>query len=355
MGSILALLLAVNAAGQPQPAPRNDELDWAEQVKQAVPPSELATAAALAEASRSSDPLLDLARKHNIQAPRWLLDRIEAQGDSVTLAALGDSVTAATAACAFPYLFCPEDSWAVGDSPTSLKSALRAQSGRAVDGLLVSVPSVTMRFAPAEAFVVFLASAFGLNVERVSLLMGHNEPGVCAEDEPDAEAAFEKDFVTTLRILRRVRRRRGAKLFVSAPLEVPAVLRYAAVTPAGSSKTCRELWAESGRCRRLIEHPERAAEVSARLASYSEIMRRVSAGRDWILFTDALNAFSRAGTPDPAASLSRFDCYHPSARGQAELGAAAWDGALAPFFALEPPALAGAARSVEAYGTRANR
>lgn len=343
---LLLLALAAPAASQQTPPPRDEELDWAESVQRTVPAAEIEAAAAQAEARRSSDPLLELAGKYGLEAPDWLRERVENQAASVTVAALGDSLTAATAACSFPYLFCPEQSWVVGGGPSSLRSALRAQSGRRVDGLLVAVPTLTMRAAPAEAFVVFLASVFGLNVERITLLMGHNDPGVCGDDEPDALAAFERDFVTTLRILKRVNRRRGAKLFVSAPVEVPALLLHPDVVPAGASKTCRELWAQTGRCRRLLDHrgdPSRVAEVSARIAAYGEILRRRSAGRGWVLFTDALNAASRAGFPDPAASLSPHDCFHPSAAGQDELGAAAWNGAagspgVSGFFALPPSA-----------------
>lgn len=352
----LLLLLALPAAAQEAPPPRDEELDWAESVQRAVPAAEIEAAAAAAEARQSSDPLVELAGRYGLQAPAWLRDRIEQQAGALTVAALGDSVTAATAACDFPYLFCPRDSWVVGDAPASLKSALRGQSGRPVRGLLVAVPTLTMRAAPAEAFVVFLASYFGLNVERMTLLMGHNDPGVCGEDEPGALAAFERDYATTLRILARVHRRRGAKLFVSAPLEVPALARYPDLVPAGASKTCRELWAQTGRCRRLLEHrddPARVAEAAARLAAYREILDRGAAGRGWVLYTDALHAGTRGGLPDPAAAFSRHDCFHPSARGQALMGAMAWNGAagspgIASFFALPgaapaaPPGLAAA-------------
>jgi len=347
LGFGLALAAPARAQQAPAPAP-TDEQKWVEDVRRTVPEDELQSAAAAAEIQQSPDPLTALAAKYKLEPPDWLKGRVQSQSASATLAALGDSLTAGTASCTFPYLWCPGNSWSTGDDlATSVKRELEAQSGREVHGLLVSVPAVTMSAVPAEAYVVFLASAFGLNVERMTLLIGHNDPGVCGAPAAGADAAFEKNLATSLRILGRVARKRGAKLFVSALVEVPVVARYAGVVPAGAAKSCRELWDATGRCRELLDHrddPAVAARISAQIAAYDGILARLSAGQDWILYTPTLNAAGRRGLPNPETNLSPLDCFHPSAAGQARLGQLAWSGGgagepgIASFFALPPAA-----------------
>ncbi|MCR4296525.1 MAG: SGNH/GDSL hydrolase family protein [Elusimicrobia bacterium] len=333
-------------AGSPEPAP---EQRWLEEIRRTVPAGEIRLAAAEAERLDSGDPLLELAEKHGIGEPDWL--RAQARTRAVFVAGMGNSLTAATASCSLPYYFCPGNSWAVGNFPESLKRRLAAESGREVRGLLVSVPGVGAGTMPAEAFVVFLASFFGLDVRRVTLEIGHNDPGVCGRDEDGAVESFDEDLRATLRILGRVARRRGARVFLSSMLELPSIARYADVVPAGAGKTCREIWAEKKTCREVLgrlDDPERMARVSARIAAYDAVLARLAAERDWVIYTDALNSLTRRGVPEPEANLSRFDCFHPSASGQVLVARAAWEGdgaspGIAEFFRLEPaapPALA---------------
>ncbi|MFI5345158.1 MAG: hypothetical protein ACHQ51_02175 [Elusimicrobiota bacterium] len=346
---LVVLGLAASARAQQAPAPPpepSDEQKWVEDVRRTIPGDEIHAAAAEAEVQQSSDPLTALAAKYKLAAPDWLKSRIESQSASATLAALGDSVTAGTASCTFPYLWCPGNSWSTGDDvATSVKRELEAQSGREVHGLLVAVPAVTMSAVPAESFVVFLASVFGLNVERMTLLIGHNDPGVCGAPAPGAEAAFEKNLATSLRILGHVARKRGAKLVISGMVEVPVVARYADVVPVGAAKSCRQLWADTGRCSELLDHrddPAVGVRISTQIAAYDAILQRLSAGKNWILYSPTFNATSRGGVPNPEVNFSPLDCFHPSAAGQARLGRLAWSGdgagspGIASFFALPP-------------------
>ena len=194
---VLGISLAASARAQQSPVSQselNDAQEWARHIHQTVPADELAAAAMTAELRQSDDPLLTLAAKYHLDAPDWLGNRIQAQAASVTLAALGDSISAGMASCASPYYYCPGNSWSTGDLPTSLRRELETSSGREVHGLLVSVPSLSMSAVPAEAFVVFLASFFGLNIERMTLLIGHNDPGVCGAPVEGQTAAFEKEL-----------------------------------------------------------------------------------------------------------------------------------------------------------------
>lgn len=341
---LLAVLLAPLAAAAQEGEAPSEEQRWALDVMEAVSAAELRAAAAEAEARGESDPLLELARRRGVEAPEWLRERVAAQGGAATLAGLGNSLTAATAACSFPYYFCPARSWSAGDAPGSVKRRLAEDSGREVRGLTVAIPGVTSAALPFQAFVVFLASAFGLDVQRLTLEIGHNDPGVCSEPAEGSDAAFEEDLAATLRILGRVARRRQARLFVASTIELPALARYAAVTPEGAGRTCREIWADKPTCRRVVRHFDDAArmrEVSARIASYGAVLRRLSAERDWVLYTETFNELSRRGIPEPERHLSRFDCFHPSKDGHSLIARAAWEGGdglpgIADFFRLPP-------------------
>ncbi len=358
---VLGISLAASARAQQSPVSQselNDAQEWARHIHQTVPADELAAAAMTAELRQSDDPLLTLAAKYHLDAPDWLGNRIQAQAASVTLAALGDSISAGMASCASPYYYCPGNSWSTGDLPTSLRRELETSSGREVHGLLVSVPSLSMSAVPAEAFVVFLASFFGLNIERMTLLIGHNDPGVCGAPVEGQTAAFEKSYATALRILAHVARNRRAKLFVSGIVDATTLPRYAAVIPAGASQTCRELWDATGRCKVLLSHlddPSVAARITAQITEYDDSLSRLAAGKEWVLYTPTLTNSSREGFPDPVADLSPFDCFHPSAIGQAHLGRIAWSGdaggaGIAPFFGLELAAAAPRSAALSAPG-----
>jgi hypothetical protein len=340
---------AVPARSEPSPAtPDEDLIGWAASIQRQVPAEELESATAeaqvTAQTAGGSDPLQALAERHRLEAPAWLARRVREQGRTATLVALGDSVSVASFSC--PDLYCLSNSWSVGDMETSVRRRLEAQSGRAVQGLTAAIPGVTMDALPAEAFAVYLASVLGLNVERMTLLIGHNDPGVCRPDKPGEQERFVKNFGVALNILERVARRRGAKLFVSGMMEVDALTRYADVVPLGASSSCRELWASTGRCADLLQRRGDAPHLDAvrrRIAENNEVLRRLSAGRDWIFYSDVFNAAGRGGLPDPDVNMSRYDCFHPSPAGQSRLGRAAWDGGggvpgISGFFALEPDA-----------------
>jgi hypothetical protein len=342
------LVLAACAAAAPalsQDAPDDGPAAWSASLRGRVGLDELEAAASDKSAAGGADALARLAARGGLAAPAWLERRVREQGSSATLAALGDSVSAASFSCG-DRLYCASDSWSIGDMPTSVRSRLEAQSGREVRGLVFAVPGVTIEALPYEAYAVYLASLFGLNVERMTVLIGHNDPGVCHPDKPGERERFARNVSVALDILGRVARRRGAKLFVGGLMEADALARYADVVPNGASASCGELWASTRRCADLLQRrgePARVAAARARIAEDDETLRRLSAGRDWVLFSDAFTATSRDGIPDPELNMSRYDCFHPSPEGQARLGRVAWEGGagapgIAEFFALAPAA-----------------
>ncbi|MFI5348342.1 MAG: hypothetical protein ACHQ2Z_02260 [Elusimicrobiota bacterium] len=333
-----APLLAAPARAQQDPQ-YSDEQNWVLAIDKEIPSGELEAATADADAQGTADPLLELAAKHKIAAPAWLSDRISAQGSSTVLAALGDSITAAYTTCSG--LFCPDNSWSVGKLPTSLRTELAAASGRDVRPLLVAVPAAQVTHMPAQAYAVFLASSFGLNVERMTLFIGHNDPGVCGAPNGHETKDFADKYASTLKILGHVARKRGARLFVSSIAEVPAIAAYGAVVPRGGAKTCRELWTATGRCALLLgagAATDAGAKISSQIAAYDAVLGSLAKGKDWVLYADIVNANSREGMADPASWLSPADCFHPSVVGQGVLGYITWRGfgatsGIASFFA----------------------
>ncbi len=347
IGSRLALfssvVLLALAPGSAHAA--SDDADvraWVASLREQVPAEELNSAALVSLAADGEDPLRAVAQRHGLEAPAWLRRRVSEQGASVTLAALGDSLTAGTSSC--DGLFCPSNSWVLGDQPTSVRRRLEAGSGRRVSGLLAAVPGVTMAAVPAEAFAVYLASLFGLNVQRMTLLIGHNDPGVCHPDKPGEQERFEADFTLALSILSRVAAQRGAKLFVAGALDPTPLTRYGAVVPHGAAAACAELWASTRRCADVFSRRGDAAHLTAvreRIEDNDAVLRRLTSGREWILYSDALHQASGAGVDDPAVLLSPYDCFHPSRAGQSRLAETAWQGGpggpgLSAFFPLGP-------------------
>jgi hypothetical protein len=337
------LALAAAAGVRAQSAPDEDSAGWTAEIARQVPAEELGSALTAKLAAGGVDPLLAVAARHRLAAPAWLLSRVREQGGTATLAALGDSVSAGSYSCSSFY--CASNSWSTGDIDGSVRRRLEAQSGRTVRGLLFAVPGVEIDALPAEAYAVYLASAFGLDVQRMTLLIGHNDPGVCRPDKPGEEDRFERNVSLALDILGRVARKRGAKLFVGGLLEADALTAYADVVPQGAASACRALWESTGRCADLLQRrdePARLAEARARIADDDATLRRLSAGRDWVLYSGAFTATSRGGVPNPAVDLSRYDCFHPSPAGQAGLADAAWNGGggepgISGFFALGAP------------------
>lgn len=341
--AVLAAVVFAAASARAQPAPQySDEQTWAMQLQKEIPDDELSAAASDAESQSTDDPLLALAAKHAITAPDWLQKRIAAQGSSTILAGLGDSITAAFASCSFPFYYCPDNSWSTGSLSTTVRTQLAAQSGRDVRYFLVAVPGTTMSFMPTEAYAVFLASSFGLRIERMTLFIGHNDPGVCGAPNDHMTQDFGDKYAKTLSILNHVASKRGAKLFVSSITEVPTLARYGDVIPSGSQKTCRQLWTDIGRCAPLLgagAPPDAGQKISAQIATYDALLAKLAEGRSWVLYTDSINASSREGLTDPARELSSYDCFHPSALGQGMLGQIAWHGfggapGIASFFAF---------------------
>jgi hypothetical protein len=254
-----------------------------------------------------------------------------------------------------------------------VRTELSAASGRAVNSLLVAVPGAVMAHMPAQAYAVFLASSFGLNVERMTLFIGHNDPGVCGAPKDRQMKDFADKYASTLKILSHVARRRRARLFVSSIVEVPTLARYGGVVPAGGASTCRELWTKVGRCSPLLgagAPPDAGARISAQIAAYDDALARLAEGKDWVRYADIFNANSREGLQDPSSWLSPADCFHPSLGGQGVLGRIAWEGygatpGIASFFALpagdEPvarpaPALSeGTAAELDAWRSESKR
>ncbi len=364
LAALLPLAAAASAQQNP-PAPQfNDEQNWAFALQKEIPADELSAAAVSAEATNAPDPLMSLAAKHGITAPDWLKARIAAQGSGTVLAAMGDSITAGMTTCSFPFYYCPDNSWSSGSLPTSVRTELAAQSGKDVKYFLVAVPGVTMSFMPAEAYAIFLASMFGLNVERMTLFIGHNDPGVCGAATADETQSFGDDYAKTLRILAHVAKKRSAKLFVSSITEVATLAQYADVTPIGAKSTCRELWTSVGRCAPLLgagAPANAAAQISAQIATYDALLEKLAEGKPWVLYADIINASSKQGLADPARSLSSYDCFHPSVYGQGLLGRLAWDGfggtpGIADFFAFPAPTLSPALQAeLNAWSAAAGR
>jgi hypothetical protein len=327
-------------AQQQSTAPVDDVQQWAQDLQKEVSPSELKEAAELIDGGvEVTDALLELATRHKLEPPAWLQARVHADGGKPVIAALGDSISAGTGSCPL-YVLCPSNSWSTGSQSYSFASRMSAASGSKWGSFLAAIPGAPMSWTPAEAFAVYLASEFGVNIQRITLLVGHDDPGVCGSDANGAVDSFSSDFATTLSILGKIAQKRGAKLFVSSMVDVPALAQFETLVPKGSLLTCRQLWDLHGLCANVLQHNHDAAhlaQVASRIDAYNGILGQETAKKPWAQFTMTLNTYTRQGIPDPVDNISPEDCFHPSESGQQELAQDVWSGqaglpGIAPFF-----------------------
>ncbi|EMF26504.1 lipoprotein [Streptomyces gancidicus BKS 13-15] len=239
-----------------------------------------------------------------------------------SVAAVGDSITRGFDACAV-LTDCPEVSWATGDSEEvdSLAVRLLGRAGAAGRSWNYAETGARMEDLPEQ-----MARAVRRRPELVAVMAGAND--ACRESvsamTPVAE--FRADFEAALRTLREALPK--AQVYVASVPDLKRLWSQGRTNALG-----KQIW-KLGICPSMLGDAdamdtaavERRAAVQQRVEDYNEVLREVCA-EDRRCRTDDGEVYAyRFGT----AQLSRWDWFHPSVEGQAELAEIAYRTVTAP-------------------------
>jgi lysophospholipase L1-like esterase len=234
-----------------------------------------------------------------------------------TMAALGDSITRAFAACGRGG-DCAQTSWATGSAEHVDSHAQR---------LGLDDPDSSHNLAVSGARVGGLASqveaAVGVRPDYVTVLIGAND--ACAAEEAGMTSVEEytETFDAALDAL--VRALPEARVLV---LSVPDLARLWQV--GKDRPDVRRVWESSGICRSMLADPAdtsaaaqaRRDRVRARLQAYNAAMAAACDRHAPRCLHDRNAVFDYRFHLD---DLSTVDYFHPSRRGQTTLAQVAWD------------------------------
>jgi lysophospholipase L1-like esterase len=232
------------------------------------------------------------------------------------MAALGDSITRAIAACDGAG-DCVEASWATGTV-----EQLRSHAQR----LALGAPASAHNLAVSGAQVAGLASqaqaAVSMRPDYVTVLIGAND--ACAADEAGMTSVekYTEAFDVALGIL--VRDLPDARILV---VSVPDLRRLWEV--GKDRPDVRRVWESSGVCRSMLADPAdtgpvaqaRRDRVRARVQAYNAAMAAACGRHGPQCLYDGNAVFDYRFDLD---DLSTRDYFHPSGRGQANLARVAW-------------------------------
>ncbi|MFR9675049.1 SGNH/GDSL hydrolase family protein [Streptomyces sp. TR06-5] len=226
-----------------------------------------------------------------------------------SLAAVGDSITAGFDACG-PLAVCPRASWATGTDPSVDSLARRLLDHPARDSRNYAEPGATMADLPGQ-----MARAAARSPALVTVLVGANDACRPSATSMTPVAAFRADFADALRSLWRKAPR--AQAYVAGIPDLKHLWRVGRKQPQA-----RRVWA-LGVCPSMLRAPRatgaaaeaRRERVAERVRAYNAALREVcSAERRCRWDGGAVHRFRFT-----AASLSRWDWFHPSRKGQSAL------------------------------------
>ncbi len=231
------------------------------------------------------------------------------------MAALGDSITRAFAACGRGG-DCAESSWATGTDRDVRSHWQRLDaSGDRAHNVAVSGARVTQLAGQVQA-------AVALRPDYVTVLIGANDACVGEVSVMTPLEDFAAAFDTALDTL--VAQLPDVRVLV---LSIPDLLRLWEV--GRDDPRVRRSWESTGVCRSMLGEPadtgasaqERRNHVRQRVREYNAAMATTCARHGDRCRHDAGAVFEHRFTLD---DVSTVDYWHPSRRGQATLAEVAW-------------------------------
>ncbi|WP_030859559.1 SGNH/GDSL hydrolase family protein [Streptomyces sp. NRRL S-37] len=233
-----------------------------------------------------------------------------------SVAAVGDSITRGFDACAV-LTDCPEVSWATGGSEEvdSLAVRLLGRAGAAERSWNYSVTGARMADLPEQ-----MARAVARRPELVAVMAGAND--ACRETTSAMTPVddFRADFQEAMRTLREALPK--AQVYVASVPNLKRLWSQGRTNPLG-----KQVW-KLGICPSMLGDADamdaaatlRRETVQDRVEDYNEVLEEVCAKDRRCRFDGGAVYEYRFGTDE----LSRWDWFHPSIEGQAELAGIAY-------------------------------
>ncbi|MFD8519337.1 SGNH/GDSL hydrolase family protein [Streptomyces capillispiralis] len=233
-----------------------------------------------------------------------------------SVAAVGDSITRGFDACAV-LTDCPEVSWATGDSEQvdSLAVRLLGRAGAAERSWNYAVTGARMADLPGQ-----MARAVARGPELVAVMAGANDACRQTTAAMTPVADFRADFQEAMRTLREALPK--AQVYVAS---VPDLKRL--WSQGRTSELGKQVW-KLGICPSMLGDADaldaaatlRRETVRNRVEDYNAVLEEVCAEDRRCRFDGGAVYDYRFGTGE----LSRWDWFHPSVDGQAELAEIAY-------------------------------
>ncbi|MEU9349671.1 SGNH/GDSL hydrolase family protein [Streptomyces griseoloalbus] len=233
-----------------------------------------------------------------------------------SVAAVGDSITRGFDACAV-LTDCPEVSWATGDSEKvdSLAVRLLGRAGAAERSWNHAVTGARMADLPGQ-----MARAVRRGPELVAVMAGANDACRATTSAMTPVADFRSDFRDALRTLREALPK--AQVYVAS---VPDLKRL--WSQGRTNELGKQVW-KLGICPSMLGDADaldaaatlRRETVQNRVEDYNKVLEEVCAQDRRCRFDGGAVYEYRFGTDQ----LSRWDWFHPSVDGQAELAEIAY-------------------------------
>ncbi|MFI9200511.1 SGNH/GDSL hydrolase family protein [Streptomyces sp. NPDC053048] len=229
-----------------------------------------------------------------------------------SIASLGDSITRGFDACSV-LEDCPEVSWATGTAVDSLARRL-----------LASPQTSSWNYARTGARMADLPgqvrSAVGHRPQLVTVLLGANDACRRNVAEMTPVESFRADFKSSLDELRRTLPR--TQVYVAG---VPDLMRL--WSEGRKSVMGRQIWKLGSVCPSMLADSEavdaaakeRREQVAKRVGEYNAVLRDVCEQDELCRYDGTVHAYGFTGQ-----QLSKWDWFHPSKEGQAELATLAY-------------------------------
>lgn len=235
--------------------------------------------------------------------------------------ALGDSITRAFNTCSFPFVDCPENSWATGTN-SAVKSyyerALAVNSGISGHNFNDAVSGAKMEALNGQA-----EKAVSRKAELVGILMGANDACTSSLSTMTSVATYKSQFESAMNTLTKGLPA-GAQINVGS---LPNVYRLWEIFHTNSSAV--NTWNSLKICQSLLEKPtslekadeERRLKVRTREEEFDTVLETVCAKFTQCKFDNDAGFKTVFNTND----VSTRDYFHPSIEGQAVIAKEAWE------------------------------
>jgi len=233
--------------------------------------------------------------------------------------ALGDSITRAFNTCSFPFVDCPENSWATGTSSKVDSYYMR---------LLALNPGISghnYNDAVSGAKMVELngqaEKAVSRKVELVGVLMGANDACTSSLSTMTPVATYQSEFEQAMNTL--TKGVPGAQINIGS---LPNVYRLWEIFHRNSSAD--NTWNSLKICQSLLANPtstaqadeERRVQVRQRVEEFDSVLQSVCAKYTQCKYDNGAGFKTQFATND----VSTRDYFHPNVEGQALIASIAW-------------------------------